>query len=141
MTDPNRYKIGRHRFVEMGPAPRFTGQKLSYAVASNTDGVSIFRDGERGEVFQVMTMVDALNEFDGRRLLQQYKLEQGSIVEVRYEFQVYGDYAIDAVDGDTHPILKMIGSIRRADPGYVVEATWALYPVAVRIRERESQNA
>lgn len=132
MASRTRYRIGRHFFLEMDRAPLLSSLKVTYAVASNTDGASIFLDGNRGELFQIRTLVDASGESDVQRLMRDYYNTTGAIHRVRHDWQDYGDYLVDHVLPNSDAILKVIGGVRRAQPTHFIDCVWTLYPIRNR---------
>lgn len=141
MASKNRYMIGRHSFLEMSTSPRFSSVKVTYALASNTDGASIFKDGNRGELFSIHTVVDAAGADDVRQVIQFYHNMTGRIHEVRYDGIVYGRYLVDHVHPVAKEVLKLVGGIRKADPTHVVECLWTLFPVRGQYDEVEADDA
>lgn len=113
----------------MDRAPLFSSLKVTYAVAANKDGVSIFLDGIRGSLFPIRTVVDAQGEKDVEDLFLEYHAMTASIYQVRFDYRVYGHYLVDSVIPNSTPILKLIGSIRKTNPTHLVECVWTLYPI------------
>lgn len=132
MASRTRYRIGRHFFLEMDRAPLLSSLKVTYAVASNTDGASIYLDGSRGELFQIRTLVDASGERDVQQLMRDYHNTTGAIHRVRFDWQDYGDYLVDHVLPNPDAILKVIGGVRRANPTHFIKCVWTLYPIRNR---------
>ncbi len=137
MTDRRRYQIGTNPYMDMDQPPTFQSQKLTYAVAANVNGIPVWRDAIRGEFFQLRTMVDARNRRDARQLMQRQKGLVGQVYQIKWDFEVYGDYLIQSVVPIPKRILFLVGGVRTADPNYVVESTWTMYPIRARFTEEE----
>ncbi len=117
-------------FLEMSPAPQKAHNRQTYLVRSNVDGAAVYQDGFRGELFNLATAVDEQNATDGQALIASYAAAVGTIYSVIYQNVDYGPYLLHAVATNGYSIINLIGGKSGANPKYMVEANWTLYPTS-----------
>jgi hypothetical protein len=127
-----QFKIGSQvmqDFMDMTPSPPGPTHHVTFLQRTNVDGSSIFYDGLRGEIFELHTLSD---EDDGGSALSRirgYEGMTGKVFNVQWNDQPYGLYLLENVKCNAREVLKIIGGKNGyADPKYLIESTWLLYP-------------
>lgn len=118
-----------HQFLEMHPSPQGVQSQSTYFARTQVNGVSIYLDGVRGRMFQMRTLADSEDAQSAEALVKEYEDACGQVWEITYDSQNYGNYLIDSVAAHASPIVKMIGGKNHADPKYIVEAQWNVFPI------------
>lgn len=118
-----------YSFLEMGPSPPKQKQRHTYLVRTNVDQASIYRDGLRGELFPIRTVVDAQTAILGHVVIAAYANSVGSIYDIIYQNVNYGSYLIHDVQTNGFEVLNLVGGLTGSSAKYMIEAEWTVYPL------------
>jgi hypothetical protein len=118
------HSIGSFTFIDMTPVPPLRRRKLLVETRPGVDGVAIWWDGERGEIWRPRTVRDAVSHVDAQLIKQAYEDAVGvGTVAIVYAGSAYPNAVIADVQVVIEDQLFGVGGFTSA-PQALVRAAW-----------------
>lgn len=123
--------IGSRSFIDLKGNVEQFGEALEDITRPGQDGVALRQIGERGPVFQMVSIVDTASAALAQAVYEAYKGDQGSIVNITDDKGVtHNNYAILGVALQsiryTSIIVGDTVNVSSGDDAYLVSCVWTL---------------
>lgn len=123
--------IGARSFIDLRGAVEQFGETLQDITRPGQDGVAFRKVGERGPVFEMVSIVDTTNAAAAQALYEDYKGDQGSIVNITDDKAVsHSNYAVLDVRVASIKYTSMIVgdtvNVTSGDAAHLLTCVWTL---------------
>lgn len=119
-----QHSIGSFAFLDMKPVPPLRRKRLTVETRPGADGVALWLDGTRGEVWRPETVIDVTTQAIGQALKTQYEALVGTNpVPIVYAGVVYPSAVIRDVQVRIEDIHMGVGGFS-LNPKALVRASW-----------------
>lgn len=126
--------IGSRSFIHLRGSVEQFGETLEEITRPGQDGVALRKVGERGPVFELVSVVDLANASAAQALYETYKGDQGSIVNITDDRGVsHSNYAVLDVrllsPGGIRKVNTLVGStvnVSSGDDAFLLTCVWTL---------------